>query len=97
MTKKEVSISGGIDLTKPEVDLHLLDHGPKPITLTWPSGKIVVRGSSEYSNMVVWTLAGKDFVCVEPWTSPSNALNNGDRLLELAPGASRAMWVEYEA
>ena len=95
VAKKEVPFA--LDLAKPEVDLHLLDHGSKPIILTWPAGKIAVRGSSEYSHFVVWTLAGKDFVCVEPWTSPSNALNTGDRLLELPPGEKRSLWVEYEA
>jgi galactose mutarotase-like enzyme len=56
-----------------------------------------VRGSPEFTHFVVWTLEGKDFVCVEPWTSPGNALNTGDRLLTLQPGESKTIWVEYEA
>ncbi len=93
VTKKDVALAG-IDLTAKEVDLHLHDHGALPCTLTLPGRAITVRGSAEFSHWVVWTLAGKDFVCVEPWTCPGNALRTGERLLELAPGESRTLWVE---
>lgn len=96
VTKKAIALSG-IDLTRPEIDLHLEDHGAVPCTLTWPAGEIVVRGSPEFSHWVIWTLEGKDFVCVEPWTCPGNALNTGERLSVLAPGETRSIWVEYEA
>ncbi len=86
-----------IDLTKREVDLHLLDHGAEPCTIASPTSKVVVRGSPEYSHFVVWTLEGKDFVCVEPWTCPGNALNTRDRLITIEPGESKTIWVEYEA
>ncbi len=95
-SKKEIELER-IDLTKHEVDLHLLDHGAAPCTLESPTSKIAVRGSPEFTHFVVWTLEGKDFVCVEPWTSPGNALNTGDRLLTLQPGESKTIWVEYEA
>lgn len=91
VTKKEVAIDGPLDLTAPEVDMHLYDHGSTESAL----GDVVVRASAEYTHWVVWTLRGKDFVCLEPWTCPGNALNTGERLIELAPGASRALWVEY--
>ncbi|MFM7450793.1 MAG: aldose epimerase, partial [Leptolyngbyaceae cyanobacterium] len=44
--------------------------------------------SPEFSTLVFWTLKGKDFYCLEPWTAPRNALNTGENLLHLAPGAS---------
>jgi len=97
VTKKDVALEKAIDLTRKEVDLHLVDHGAAPCTLTFATGAITVRGSSEFSHWVVWTLEGKDFVCVEPWTCPGNALNTRERLLALAPSASRTIWVEYEA
>jgi galactose mutarotase-like enzyme len=55
---------------------------------------VELSGSPEYGHWVVWTLQGKDFVCVEPWTCPANALNSGEHLLELAPGEVRTLWVE---
>jgi len=87
----------GIDLRGAEVDLHLEDHGAVPCGLALPSGRTVeLRGSPEFSQWVVWTLKDKDFVCVEPWTCPGNALNTGERLLVLEPGRSRTLWVELE-
>jgi galactose mutarotase-like enzyme len=42
---------------------------------------------------VVWTLAGKDFVCLEPWTAGADALNTGEKLLTLAPGEAKTLAV----
>ena len=61
---------------------------------TMPAGTVALRGSAEFTHWVVWTVAGKDFVCLEPWTCPGNALNTGDRLTVLAPGATRSLWLE---
>ena len=40
---------------------------------------------------MIWTLAGKDFVCLEPWTCACDALNTGEGLLVLPPGASKTL------
>jgi len=40
----------------------------------------------QFTTLVVWTLPGRDFVCVEPWTAPGGALATG-LALPLAPGA----------
>ncbi len=85
-----------IDLAQDEVDLHLLDHGTEPCVLAWPDRTITLRASDDYARWVIWTLRDKDFVCVEPWTCLGNALNTGESLIELAPGATRESWVEYE-
>ena len=94
----EIGVSR-IDLSGREVDLHLLDHGSSSSALVWRGGKrgVRLRASEEYERWVVWTLAGRDFVCLEPWTSPGNALNSGTGLLELEPGEARELWVEIEA
>lgn len=97
VAKRDVELDGPIDLTRPEVDLHLLDHGRPESALLAPAGPVALRASNEYRHWVVWTLAGKDFVCVEPWTCPGNALNTGDRVITLAPGELRAMWIEITA
>jgi galactose mutarotase-like enzyme len=92
----EVPFSG-FDLAHGETDLHLIDHGSTECTLKADGGSLTVRTSAEFTRWVVWTLPGKDFVCVEPWTSPGNALNTGDGLLTLAPGGSKELWIELEA
>lgn len=90
-SKATVTLDGPIDLTRAEVDLHLDEHA----TLALADGsRVVVMASAEYRRWVVWTLAGKDFVCLEPWTAPADALNTGDGLLVLEPGESRDLWVE---
>jgi galactose mutarotase-like enzyme len=87
----------GFDLTAKEVDLHLVDHGSTESELAWGDGaRLALRGSAELTRWVVWTLAGRDFVCVEPWTSPADALNTGESLIELAPGGKRSLRVELE-
>lgn len=91
VTKTEVAVRG-IDLTLPEVDLHLLDHGTARSALMRPGEPVItIEGSPEMTRWVVWTLAGKDFVCVEPWTAPTDALNTGEGLLWIAPGESRRL------
>jgi len=93
--KREITLDGPIDLTRPEVDLHLEDHGRSDATLTLADGaRVEVSGSPEYWRWVVWTLAGKDFVCLEPWTAATNALNTGEHLIEVAAGGGRELWTE---
>lgn len=41
-----------------------------------------------YSTLVFWTLKNKDYYCLEPWTAPRNALNTGEDLIQLEPGAT---------
>ena len=95
---KQVIPFHGFDLTAKEVDLHLLDHGSTESSLTVPGGTpVLVRGSAEFTRWVVWTVQGKDYVCLEPWTAGANALNTGDSLIVLAAGASRELWIEIEA
>jgi galactose mutarotase-like enzyme len=85
----------GFDLTAKAVDLHLLDHGSSESALDWADGAhLDIRASSEFARWVVWTLAGRDFVCVEPWTAPANALNAGESLLVVPPGATKKLWIE---
>jgi len=92
--KREVPF-GGFDLTRPEVDLHLVDHGePRAVLALGDGSGITLSGSAEMRRWIVWTVTGKDFVCLEPWTCPGDALNTGQDLLVLAPGASRTLWLE---
>lgn len=82
----------GLDLTGPEVDMHLLDHSPHGTTLERGPGlrPVELAWSPSFTTLVVWTLAGKDFVCVEPWTAPGGALQTHQGLLTVAPGATFA-------
>lgn len=41
-----------------------------------------------FSTLVFWTIGGKDYYCLEPWTAPRNALNTGESLITLNPHQS---------
>ncbi len=91
--KREVPVAGEIDLTAREVDLHLVDHGGSEARLLLDGGaSIVVRGSSPFARWVIWTLEGKDFVCLEPWTAASDALNHGAGLLSVPGRSALELW-----
>ncbi len=98
VSKRETLIDR-IELGAGEVDLHLLDHDRNDCALLAADGTalVCVEGSAEYTRWVIWTLPGKDFVCLEPWTSPGNALNDGEGLLSLAPGEARELFVAITA
>lgn len=94
VAKQEIELDK-LDLTLPEVDLHLLGHGRTIATIERAEQPTLrIEGSPEFSQWVLWTLSGKDFVCVEPWTCRANALNTGESLLEIEPGASHTLWLE---
>jgi galactose mutarotase-like enzyme len=95
-TKKTmVDLLGRIDLTGAEVDLHLVGHGADSATLDLGDGhRIEVRASAEYRHWIVWTLGGRDFVCLEPWTCAANALNTGEDLLRVRRGEPVELWTE---
>jgi galactose mutarotase-like enzyme len=85
--KRDVPFKG-FDFSRPEVDLHLHDHGSSRSVLRRPNAPAVeIEASAEFGHWVVWALTGKDFICVEPWTAPGNALNTGDRLIFIEPGS----------
>jgi galactose mutarotase-like enzyme len=98
VTKTNVELEDhALDLTARELDMHLLDHASTDSALSLGDGsRIVIRGSREMTRWVVWTVEGKDYVCVEPWTAPANALNTGESLLEVAPGGSNRLWIELQ-
>jgi galactose mutarotase-like enzyme len=92
---RQVVPFSGFDLTQNEVDLHLLDHDSDLCALTYPDGSTLeVLAAQDFRRWVVWTLARKEFVCVEPWTSPGNALNTGEDLVILPVGATHDSWID---
>jgi galactose mutarotase-like enzyme len=61
------------------------------------SSEISLRYDQPYSIVVFWTVKGKDFYCLEPWTAGRNALNTGDRLIQLASNDSFTTTVSFNA
>jgi galactose mutarotase-like enzyme len=48
-------------------------------------GTITLTFTDALKTLEVWTLPGKDFVCIEPWCGKSNAINTADRVT-ITPG-----------
>ena len=90
ITKTNHAFSGTFDFEAAEIDVaftHLSSHVAS-VTDPQRSHRLTFSFSPEFSTLVFWTVKGKDFYCLEPWSAPRNALNTGDRLLYLEPGAS---------
>jgi len=70
-----------------ELDVHLLDHrGGKTVLHRGSAPPISLEWSENFQTLVLWTLPGKPFICVEPWTAPAgtsgqNMLRPGGREL----------------
>ena len=89
-TGDEVPVTLPIELADREVDLFLLDHRPRRTVLHRPGMPGVRIGfGDEQALLVVWTLPGRDFVCVEPWRTRPGALAD-TTAPQIAPGASQA-------
>jgi galactose mutarotase-like enzyme len=58
---------------------------------------LTMTSSENYRTLVFWTVADKNFYCLEPWTGPRNSLNTGTDLLHVAPGQTLTTKVTFAA
>ncbi len=95
-SKEVVSYEGRFDFNEEEIDVALKPLNGSSASMTDSSRglKISLKWSEEYSTIVFWTVKGKDFVCLEPWSAPRNGINTGENIIELQPGASCEALVE---
>ena len=98
-TKEIHSYQGNFDFNRDEIDVAFKDLTSQSATVTDPRRglKITLDYDNIYSHLVFWTIKGKDFYCLEPWTAPRNALNTGANLTVLAPKASCTASVSFRA
>lgn len=59
--------------------------------------QISLHYSDFYSTLVFWTLKGKDYVCLEPWSAPRNALNTKEQLSYIEPRSTSSAVLEMNA
>jgi galactose mutarotase-like enzyme len=99
ITKEVHPFSGSFDLSRDEIDVAFgqLNEKSTSATDTGRQVKITLSYSDLYATVVFWTVKGKDYYCLEPWSAPRNALNTGEHLTELAPGASCEAFVRLTA
>ncbi|MBN2981925.1 aldose epimerase [Cohnella algarum] len=79
--------AGTVDLAGLVESVALLD--PKTPTIAFPfgdEGRIQLDYSPQFKTVVLWSVEGKPFICVEPWTALNGALNRKEELIMLRPG-----------
>jgi galactose mutarotase-like enzyme len=50
--------------------------------------KITLEYSDFFSTVVFWTVKGKDFICLEPWSALRNGINTGKQITNIDPDVS---------
>ncbi|MFZ9739173.1 MAG: aldose epimerase [Prochlorotrichaceae cyanobacterium] len=95
-TGESRSFSGNFDFNEDELDMALYPISGQVATVTdgARSCKLILEYDRCFSTLVFWTVKGKDFYCLEPWSAPRNALNTGTELTTIAPGQSLETWIK---
>jgi galactose mutarotase-like enzyme len=79
--------NGTFDLRQPEIDAAFKQISRQSASFSDRQRNLTLNleYSDLYGTLVFWTLQDKDYICLEPWTAPRNALNTGEGLIHLAP------------
>lgn len=99
ITKEIHSFNGGFDFNRDEIDVAFKQLSGKSATVTDNARKLklTLEYDDTYSTLVFWTVKGKDYYCLEPWSGPRNAINTGEHLTVLEPQASHTATVRLTA
>ncbi|BAZ53254.1 aldose 1-epimerase [Nostoc sp. NIES-4103] len=89
-TKEIYPFNGNFDFNLDEIDVAFRQLSSKSATVIDNSCKfkLTLDYGDDYPILVFWTLKGKDFYCLEPWSAPRNSLNTDEHLTVLESGAS---------
>ena len=81
------TFGGSFDFAEDEIDLAFQGLTAPAATVTdrHLGRRLTLSWSDHYTKLVFWSVKGKDYYCLEPWTAPRNALNTGEDLLTIAP------------
>jgi galactose mutarotase-like enzyme len=90
LSQTSVPFTGTFDWTAPEIDVAFKSLSAQEATLTDPAAgrRLILTYDELFRTLVFWTVQGKPFFCLEPWTGPRNALITGEQLIRLSPGDS---------
>ncbi len=81
---------GEFNFEQDEIDFAFINLSKQSAVVTDQSRnlKLTVSYDANYSTLVFWTVKGKDFYCLEPWSAPRNSLNTGESLLQAEPNTT---------
>ncbi|XID92471.1 aldose epimerase [Paenibacillaceae bacterium WGS1546] len=95
--KREKPFDGYLQLEGMVESAALLDARKPEITFPLSSGRNVrLAYSEQFRYVVLWTVEGKPFVCVEPWTALNEALNHRRGLILVSPGDALELSLRFE-
>ncbi|MBW4591331.1 MAG: aldose epimerase [Brasilonema angustatum HA4187-MV1] len=99
ITKEFHSFNGDFDYNRDEIDVAFKQLSAKSATVTDYARKLklTLEYDDTYSTLVFWTVKGKDYYCLEPWSAARNAINTGERLSVLEPEATHAATIRLTA
>ena len=97
MTGETHAYNGALNLNQPELDLAFTQIQQPKMGFTDSARNLHldITFSDLYQTLVFWTVQGKDYICLEPWSAPRNALNTGEHLAWVEPFSSMEAWVEF--
>jgi len=88
-------IEGAIDLAGKVESLTLLDAKSREIAFPLDdSTRVRMAYSDVFQYVVLWSVEGKPFICVEPWMAKTHELNRKEELPLIEPGATLEAWLE---
>lgn len=78
---------GQFDFSQDEIDFAFVQLTGQTATVTDQAANytLTVDFDAHYPVLVFWTVKGKNFYCLEPWSGPRNAMNTGSHLLTVPP------------
>jgi galactose mutarotase-like enzyme len=99
ITKEIRPFNGSFDFNVDEIDAAFKHLTAKSATVKDNSRKLklTLDYGDDYPVVVFWTVKGKEFYCLEPWSAPRNSLNTGEHLTVVEPGASYTASVRLTA
>jgi galactose mutarotase-like enzyme len=85
-----------LDYDQDEIDIAFKSLGRN--TASWRDHqrglKVIIEYSDLFTTLVFWTVKGKNYICLEPWSAPRNALNSLEQLDYLEPGEMKEAKIE---
>lgn len=90
LSKATIKFSGEFDYQKDEIDAAFTSITANSTSFSDRDNqkKVTIKYSDLFSTLVFWTVKGKDFICVEPWSAPRNGINTGEQITIMKPGTS---------
>jgi galactose mutarotase-like enzyme len=95
-TKTLHSYSGNFDFNLEEIDAAFtqITRHQSSFSDSYHHRQIVLSYDDLYTTLVFWMLKDKNYICLEPWSAPRNALITGEHLTYLEPNSSCETIVE---